>query len=69
MRSGKIFNTNLEHQLHLFVRPSPCRSHTDSQGGGGAGVEVVGHGSFGDGEGGVINEARQGCVILELAPF
>ena len=56
----KFYNSNF--------RPSPCHGNLDSRGGGGAGVEVIGYGSFGDGEGGEMSEAKQGCVILELAP-
>ena len=55
--------------LNIFKRPTPCHSHLDSRGGGGAGIEVVGHGSFGDGQGGVVERAVQGVVLFELAPF
>ena len=55
------------YNISPLKQASECHGNIDSQGGGGAGVEVVGHGSFGDGEGGGMGEARQGCVILELA--
>ena len=47
---------------NLTFRPSSCHRNLDSRGGGGAGVEIIGHGSFGDGKG--MLEARQGCVIV-----